>query len=93
MNTSRPVLRRCVACRELFDRSILWWVIRDHQDGVLLDQGMGRSAYLCRKESCLEEAQRRKRLHKALRCQVPDSAIEELRQRLKPNKESAAEAR
>ncbi|QNI55953.1 hypothetical protein SynBIOSE41_03481 [Synechococcus sp. BIOS-E4-1] len=54
---------------------------------------MGRSAYLCRKESCLEEAQRRKRLHKALRCQVPDSALEELRQRLKPNKESAAEAR
>ncbi len=93
MNTSRPVLRRCVACRELFDRSILWRVIRDHQDGVLLDQGMGRSAYLCRKESCLEEAQRRKRLPKALRCQVPDSAIEELRQRLKPNKESAAEAR
>ena len=93
MNTSRPVLRRCVACRELFDRSILWRVIRDHQDGVLLDQGMGRSAYLCRKESCLEEAQRRKRLHKALRCQVPDSAIEELRKRLKPNKESVAEAR
>ena len=93
MNTSRPVLRRCVACRELFDRSILWRVIRDHRDGVLLDQGMGRSAYLCRKESCLEEAQRRKRLPKALRCQVPDSAIEELRQRLKPNKESDAEAR
>ena len=93
MNTSSPVLRRCVACRELFDRSILWRVIRDHQDGVLLDQGMGRSAYLCRKESCLEDAQRRKRLPKALRCQVPESAIEELRQRLKPNKESAAEAR
>ena len=93
MNTSRPVLRRCVACRELFDRSILWRVIRDHRDGVLLDQGMGRSAYLCRKESCLEEAQRRKRLHKALRCQVPNSAIEVLRTRLKPNKESAAEAR
>ena len=93
MNTSRPVLRRCVACRKLFDRSILWRVIRDHRDGVLLDQGMGRSAYLCRKESCLEEAQRRKRLPKALRCQVPESAIEELRQRLKPNKESAAEAR
>ena len=93
MNTSRPVLRRCVACRELFDRSILWRVIRDHQDGVLLDQGMGRSAYLCRKESCLEEAQRRKRLHKALRCQVPDSALEELRSRLNSNKPSVAEAR
>ena len=93
MNASRPVLRRCVACRELFDRSILWRVIRDHRDGVLLDQGMGRSAYLCRRESCLEEAQRRKRLHKALRCQVPDSALEELRKRLKSSKPSVAEAR
>ena len=93
MNTSRPVLRRCVACRELFDRSILWRVIRDHRDGVLLDQGMGRSAYLCRRESCLEEAQRRKRLHKDLRCQVPDSALEELRSRLNSNKPSVAEAR
>ena len=93
MNTSRPVLRRCVACRELFDRSILWRVIRDHRDGVLLDQGMGRSAYLCRKESCLEEAQRRKRLQKALRCQVPDSVLEVLRERLKSDTESDAEAR
>jgi hypothetical protein len=54
---------------------------------------MGRSAYLCRKESCLEEAQRRKRLQKALRCQVPDSALEELRKRLKSSKPSVAEAR
>ena len=93
MNTSRPVLRRCVACRELFDRSMLWRVIRDHRDGVLLDQGMGRSAYVCRKESCLEEAQRRKRLQKALRCQVPDSVLEVLRERLKSDTESDAEAR
>ena len=93
MNDARPVLLRCFACRELLDRSLLWRVIRDHRDGVLLDQGMGRSAYLCPQESCLEEAQRRKRLHKALRCQVPDSALEELRKRLKPNKESAAKAR
>ena len=44
---------------------------------------MGRSAYLCPTESCLEEAQRRKRLKKAPRCQVPDSVITVLRERLK----------
>ena len=59
MNVSRPVLRRCVACRQLLDRSMLWRVIRDHQNGVCLDQGMGRSAYLCANEACLEEARRR----------------------------------
>ena len=93
MNDGRPVLRRCVACRELLDRSLLWRVIRDHRDGVLLDQGMGRSAYLCPQESCLEEAQRRKRLQKALRCQVPDSVLEVLRERLKSDTESDAKAR
>ena len=82
MNDSSPVLRRCVACRQLLDRSLLWRVIRDHKDGVLLDRGMGRSAYLCPTEACLDEARRRKRLNKALRCQVPDSVVEVLQERL-----------
>ena len=90
--TDRPVLRRCVACRQLLDRRQLWRVIRDHQDGVLLDQGMGRSAYLCPNEDCLEEARRRKRLQKALRCQVQDAILEALDQRLRLSTEETAEA-
>ena len=78
----RTVLRRCVACRKLIDRQQLWRVTRDHQDGVVLDKGMGRSAYLCPNEACLEEAVRRKRLQKALRCQVQMSVLEELQNRL-----------
>ncbi|QNI68680.1 hypothetical protein SynBMKMC1_02627 [Synechococcus sp. BMK-MC-1] len=54
---------------------------------------MGRSAYLCPQESCLEEAQRRKRLQKALRCQVPDTVMATLKQRLVPDQETVAEAR
>ena len=90
--TDRPVLRRCVACRQLLDRRQLWRVIRDHQDGVLLDQGMGRSAYLCPKEECLEEARRRKRLQKALRCQVPDAVLTTLNERLSASTGVSAEA-
>jgi len=93
VNDSRPVLRRCVACRQLLDRSLLWRVIRDHKDGVLLDRGMGRSAYLCPTEACLDEARRRKRLNKALRCQVPDSVVEVLQERLSLGRATAAEAR
>ena len=91
--TDRPVLRRCVACRQLLDRRQLWRVIRDHQDGVLLDRGMGRSAYLCPNEDCLEEARRRKRLQKALRCQVQDALLEALDQRLRLSTEETAEAK
>ena len=78
----KPILRRCVACRQLLDRRLFWRVIRDHKDGVLLDAGMGRSAYLCKQEECLEEARRRKRLQKALRCQVPDAVLATLQERL-----------
>ncbi len=81
----RPVLRRCVACRKLLDRQLFWRVIRDHKDGVVLDTGMGRSAYLCPTEVCLEESWRRKRLQKALRCQVPLNVIEVLQKRLNQN--------
>ena len=90
--TDRAVLRRCVACRQLLDRRQLWRVIRDHQDGVLLDEGMGRSAYLCPNEDCLNEARRRKRLQKALRCQVQDAVLEALDQRLRLSTEETAEA-
>jgi predicted RNA-binding protein YlxR (DUF448 family) len=93
VNIDRPILRRCVACRQLLDRRQLWRVVRDHQDGVLLDAGMGRSAYLCPQEACLEEARRRKRLQKALRCQVPDSVVEVLQERLTLQRDTAAEAR
>ncbi|HJN36909.1 MAG: YlxR family protein [Prochlorococcus sp.] len=89
----RPILRRCVACRALVDRRQLWRVIRDHQDGLVLDDGMGRSAYLCQSEACLEEARRRKRLQKALRCKVPDDVMEALQKRLLNHHDADAEAR
>ncbi len=88
----KTVLRRCVACRKLIDRQKLWKVTRDFQDGVVLDQGMGRSAYLCPNQACLEEALRRKRLQKALRCQVQLSVLEVLQNRLNHGNNSSSEA-
>ena len=78
----QPVLRRCVTCRALPDRQQPLRVIRLAEGGMALDEGMGRSAYLCPTESCFEEAKRRKRLQKALRCQVSDSIYAALEQRL-----------
>ena len=80
--SERPVLRRCVSCRKVLDRRQLLKVTRDYQDGVVLDKGMGRSAYLCPTKDCFEESWRRKRLQKALRCQVPANVLEMLKQRL-----------
>ncbi len=78
----RPVLRRCVACRVLVDRAELWRIVRLAAGGIALDAGMGRSAYLCRQQSCLDEARRRRRLQRALRCPVEDGVLVTLEQRL-----------
>ena len=90
--SQRPILRRCVACRKLLNRKQLLKVTRDHQNGVVLEGGMGRSAYLCPNETCIEESYRRKRLQKALRCQVPASVVEMLQKRLNRSMDAAAEA-
>ena len=90
----RPVLRRCCACRTLADRSGLLRVIRLADGaGLALDAGMGRSAYLCPDPSCLEEARRRRRLQRALRCQVADSIISTLEDRLLADPSAGVEAR
>lgn len=91
--SSKPVLRRCVSCRELLDRQQLWRIIRLAGGGIGLDQGMGRSAYLCPNQVCLEEAKRRKRLQRALRCHVAETIVETLEQRLLTSAGTASEAR
>ncbi len=88
----KPVLRRCVACKKLLDRKHLFRVVRDYQDGVVLDKGMGRSAYLCPNENCLKVAWQKKRLQKALRCQVNVSVIEVLQNRLNHGNDSIIKA-
>lgn len=91
--SDRAVLRRCVSCRQLLDRRQLWRVIRLAGGGMALDRGMGRSAYVCPNPVCVEEARRRRKLQKALRCQVADSIIAALEQRLQSTRAADAEAR
>jgi predicted RNA-binding protein YlxR (DUF448 family) len=76
-------LRRCISCRSLVDRQHLWRVVRlAGGAGVQLDQGMGRSAYLCPTQPCLEDARKRRKLQRALRVNVEDAVYSTLATRL-----------
>jgi len=77
----------------LVDRLQLWRVIRLADGGLGLDGGMGRSAYLCPSPTCLDEARRRKRLQRALRCPVSDSIFATLAARLPTAGIASPEAR
>lgn len=79
----QPNYRRCVSCREIAHKQDLWRIVRVHDtQTVQLDAGMGRSAYLCPKRSCLQAAQRKKQLSRALRTPVQAEIYKALAQRL-----------
>ena len=75
--------RRCASCRRIAPKSEFWRIVRHHADrSIQLDQGMGRSAYLCPSEDCLRIAQKKNRLSRSLRSQVPPAIYDILWQRL-----------
>lgn len=78
-----PNYRRCVSCRSVAPKGAFWRIVRIYPSGeVQLDWGMGRSAYLCPQATCVEAAQKKNRLGKALKARVPEEIYLSLWQRL-----------
>ena len=61
------VMRRCISCRTTFDRNYLMNITNDHKLGIVLNQGMGRSAYICKSKKCYTDSKLQKKLQKALK--------------------------
>ncbi len=79
----QPNYRRCVSCREIAHKQQLWRIVREYETQMIqLDTGMGRSAYLCPTRACLQVAQKRKQLSRALRAPVKENIYVVLAQRL-----------
>lgn len=75
--------RRCISCRKTAHRSTFWRIVRVFPSRtVQLDEGMGRSAYLCPNASCLQKAQKKNALGRSLRVPVPPELYQALWQRL-----------
>ena len=62
-----PVLRLCIVCRKTYDREYLLKITNDHKDGILINKGMGRSAYICKSKKCYSDSKIKKKLQKALK--------------------------
>ena len=62
-----PVLRICISCRKIYDRKHLIKITKDHKQGIMFDQGMGRSAYICKSKKCFSDSKIKKKLQKALK--------------------------
>ena len=79
----KPNYRRCISCRRVALKQEFWRIVRVYPSGELqLDQGMGRSAYLCREASCLQAAQKKNLMGRSLRRPVSEALYQTLWKRL-----------
>ena len=86
----KPNYRRCVSCRRVAPKSAFWRIVRTHPaHTIALNNGAGRSAYLCPNEDCLRAAQRKNRLARFLKAPVPQALYHTLWQQLEASSTSA----
>ncbi|AUS99335.1 nucleic acid-binding protein [Nostoc sp. CENA543] len=75
----KPNYRRCVSCRKAGLKEEFWRIVRVFPSGnVQLNEGMGRSAYICPQHSCLQAAQKKNKLGRSLRASVPETLYQTL---------------
>jgi len=71
-----PVLRVCISCRKTYDRKDLLKITKDYKQGIMLQKGMGRSAYICKSKKCYLDSKIKKKLQKALKISLEPEFID-----------------
>ena len=69
-------MRICISCRNTYDRKHLLKITKDHQEGIMIGKGMGRSAYICKSYKCYSDSKIKKKLQKALKTSLETEFIE-----------------
>jgi len=79
----KPNYRQCISCKKLALKQEFWRVVRlQKSNTVTLDQGEGRSAYICPNMECLKVADKKNKLGRSLRVHIPQPIYQALWQRL-----------
>lgn len=80
MEEKRTPMRRCVACMQSFPQEEL--VRLTFKDGILRKDGErrceGRGFYLCKNQSCLDKAIKRKVFNRILKTELDATMIKEV---------------
>ena len=69
-------MRVCISCRETYDRNYLIKITKDNNQGIMLQKGMGRSAYICKSKKCCSDSKIKKKLQKALKTSLEPEFID-----------------
>ena len=76
MIQQNPVLRVCISCRKIYDRKDLLKITKDFKQGIMLQKGMGRSAYICKSKKCYSDSNIKRKLQKALKTSLEPEFID-----------------
>lgn len=82
MKSKKIPLRKCVACNERKSKSDLIRIVKKEDKKVEIDltgKANGRGAYICRNVDCIDEAEKTKKLSRALKMEVSKDVYEELK--------------
>ena len=77
--------RKCIGCKESFDKKSLLRMVKDGEQNITFDptgKKNGRGAYLCKKQSCLESAFKKRQLDYSFQCKVQEDVYEQLKKEL-----------
>ena len=76
MTQQTPVMRICISCRKTYDRKDLIKITKDHKQGIMIQKGTGRSAYICKSNKCYSDSKIKKKLQKALKTSLEPEFID-----------------
>ena len=71
-----PIMRICISCRKTYERKHLIRITKDHKRGIMIQNGMGRSAYICKSKKCYSDSKIKKKLKKALKTSLEPEFID-----------------
>jgi len=71
-----PIMRICISCRKTYDRKYLIKITKDPKQGIMFQNGMGRSAYICKSKKCYSDSKINKKLQKSLKTSLEPEFID-----------------
>ena len=74
--------RSCVVCKTQKNKNELLRIVKNKENEIKIDttgKELGRGAYICYSEECLEKAIKSGRLEKALETKINDNTYEEIK--------------
>ncbi len=69
-------MRKCISCRETYNRTKLLKITNDYKLGIMMNSGMGRSAYICKSKKCFSDSKIKKKIQRALKTSLEPGFID-----------------